>query len=180
MGKYLTLVAGASVLAFLFPSAFDQYRKQVTDGQRAEALDPAPAPVEAALPVPAPASPGRVARLAAGSDGHYRTQARINGRPVDVLVDTGATYVSINEATARRLGVWVRPSDFRYTASTANGETKVAVAKLDRVQVGLVELRDVDVLVSPGNGLSTTLLGMSFLNRLKRFEVQADKLNLFQ
>lgn len=184
MPKTLVMLACASLLAFLFPTAFDRYRQRLVEEQRAEAVDPAPPVVEAALPVaeaaPEPAPAGRRAMLVAGADGHYRTEARLNGQPVNVLVDTGATYVSLDETTARRLGVHLAPGDFRYSASTANGEMKVAVAMLDRVRVGTVEIRQVEAVISQGNRLSTTLLGMSFLKKLRRFEVQAGRLNLVE
>lgn len=183
MQKYLVLLAGASMLAFLFPSAFERYRDRLREVERAETIE-APGTIEAAIPAPAaasaPAPAGRTARLEAGRDGHFRTEARLNGRAVDVLVDTGATYVSMNEATAQRLGLRLRPSDFRFKAQTANGQASVAVATLDRVRIGAVEIRDVETVVSRGSGLSTTLLGMSFLKKLKRFEVQSGRLNLVQ
>ena len=181
MYKTLMFVAGATALGFLFPSAFERYQQHMVDGQRSEAVGTPPGIVEASLQTsaPAPTLSGRV-QLTADPDGHFRTNAQMNGRPIDVLVDTGATYVSMSEATARRLGLQVRSDDFRYKAQTANGETAVALAKLDRLQIGLVEVRDVDVMVSRGEVLSTTLLGMSFLSKLKRFEVQSDKLSLVQ
>lgn len=184
MPKILVMLACVSLLAFLFPTAFQQYRQRLLEEQRAEAVEPASPVVDAALPIaepaPEPAPSGRRAMLVADLDGHYRTEARLNGQAVNVLVDTGATYVSLDEATARRLGVHLSPGDFRYNASTANGEMKVAVAMLDRVRVGTVEIRQVEAVVSQGSRLSTTLLGMSFLKKLRRFEVQSGRLNLVE
>lgn len=177
MPKYLILLAGASALAFSFPSVFERYKAQLVEE---ETVDQAPPVVEVVAPVATPTYSGRVAQLAVGSDGHFRAEARLNGRVVEVLVDTGATYISMNEATARRLGIHLRNDAYRFKAQTANGETAVAIATLDRVQIGQVEVRDVEALVSRGDGLPTTLLGMSFLGKLKRFEVQNDRLNLIQ
>ena len=175
--KFLILAAGASVLAFAFPSAFEQYQERMANEQAVEAVDPAPAVVQAAA---TPTYAGRVAQLQADDDGHYRTKARLNGRPVDVLVDTGATYVSMSESTARRLGLQIRADAYRYTAQTANGNTPVAIAKLDRVQIGKIEVRDVEALISKGDVMPTTLLGMSFLSKLKRFDFEQGTLNLFE
>lgn len=175
--KFLILAGGASLLAFAFPSAFEEYRQRQAAEQSAEAVVP-PAPVVQAATTPTYA--GRVAQLTASEDGHFRTEARLNGRPVDVLVDTGATYVSMSETTARRLGLHIRADAYRYKAQTANGETDVAVAKLDRVTIGQVEVRDVEALVSKGDVMPTTLLGMSFLKKLKRFDVQQGRLNLVE
>ena len=87
MQKYLVLLAGASMLAFLFPSAFERYRDRLREVERAETIE-APGTIEAAMPAPdaAPAPAGRTARLEAGRDGHFRAEARLNGRAVDVLV----------------------------------------------------------------------------------------------
>lgn len=179
MHKLLVFVAGATALGFLFPSAFERYQKQMASEQRAESVATVPAVIEVATQPTPPSLSGR-ARIDADPDGHFRTAARINGRSVPVLVDTGATYVSISEATARQLGIRLAPEDYRYTAQTANGATAVALARLDRIQIGNVTVQDVDVMVSHGTSLPTTLLGMSFLSRLKRFEVQSDQLNLVQ
>lgn len=180
MGKYLAVLAFVSAIAFVFPSAFERYRQHLARQDAAEGVGPAPAVVKVAQPVPSPAGSGRAVELRAGPDGHFRAEARLNGRPVDVLVDTGATYVSMNEATARRLGIFLRPDAFRHKAQTANGETAVATAKLDRVRIGGVEVRDVDAIVSRGDGLGTTLLGMSFLGKLERFEIRAGRLSLVE
>jgi aspartyl protease family protein len=174
--KFLILAGSASLLAFSFPSAFEQYRQRLAEEEAVETVVPAPAVQAASTPTYA----GRVAQLMAGEDGHFRTEARLNGRPVDVLVDTGATYVSMSEATARRLGLQIRSDAYRYKAQTANGETDVAVAKLDRVTIGQVEVRDVEALVTKGDGMPTTLLGMSFLKKLKRFGVEEGRLNLVE
>ncbi|WP_193227553.1 retropepsin-like aspartic protease family protein [Aureimonas psammosilenae] len=175
MSKPLILLAAASVTALAFPSAFDEYRKRLSTESGVERLE---APPTAAIKASAPTAGIGRASLVAGPDGHFRTQARFNGRPVDVLVDTGATYVSMNETNARRLGVAVKPGDFRYSTKTANGEVPVAIAKLDRVQVGNVDVRDVDVAVTKGDGLDTVLLGMSFLAKLSRYGVADGKLDL--
>ncbi|KQT53853.1 MULTISPECIES: TIGR02281 family clan AA aspartic protease [unclassified Aureimonas] len=180
MSKGLIAIVGAvAVVGFAFPSVFQRYQAELSaEAGREEIVSPPAAVVEAAAPSTAPL--GRSARLTAEPDGHFRTSARFNGRAVPVLVDTGATYVSISEETARKLGLVLAPADFRYKAETANGQTEVALAKLDRVQIGTIEVRDVEVMVSRGKVLSTTLLGMSFLSKLKRFGVEGATLNLVQ
>jgi len=179
MSKLLNLIMLASVLALAFPSVYERYRAQLVAGED-ERLDPAPSVVEAAAsPPPAPAA-RRTIHLTADEDGHFRADARFNGRSESVLVDTGATYVAISDATARRLGVRVGPSDFRYTAQTANGPMPVAMARIDRLTLGGVEVRDVEAMVAKGDALGTTLLGMSFLKKLKRFAVENGRLTLVQ
>lgn len=181
MSKILIAAVGAAAIAgFAFPSLFQRYQAELAaQAARDEVVAPATA-LQAAAPAATPTYAGRIAQLTVEPDGHFRVEARMNGRPVPVLVDTGATYVSLSEDTARRLGLVLKPADYRFKAQTANGETDVAVAMLDRVQIGRVEVRDVEVLVSRGDVLPVTLLGMSFLNKLKRFGVEGDRLNLVQ
>jgi aspartyl protease family protein len=104
--------------------------------------------------------------LTADGRGHFVTQSTVNGATMRFLVDTGATLVSIPGAEARRLGI-----DFakgpRSFVQTANGPAPVYHIKLDSVKVGDIELLNVDALVLDGGGLTTPLLGMSFLNRLE-------------
>lgn len=176
MSKGLIAIVGAvAVVGFAFPSVFQRYQAELSaQSARDEVVTP-PAPiVEAAAPL------GRSARLKVEADGHYRTNARVNGRAVPVLVDTGATYVSFSEETARKLGIVLAPAEFRYKAETANGQTDVALTTVDRIQIGTIDVHDVEVMVSRGKVLSTTLLGMSFLNKLKRFGVEGETLNLVQ
>ncbi|MDO9412924.1 MAG: TIGR02281 family clan AA aspartic protease [Pseudolabrys sp.] len=128
----------------------------------------------------APIMSGQTVTLASGRDHHYETSARIDGAPVDFIVDTGATLVILRESDAARAGI--RPSRADYTAnvSTANGVTKAARAKLDRVEIGGITVYDVPALVLPDNALWRNLLGMSFLSRLKRYEVASGRMVLEQ
>ena len=112
-----------------------------------------------------PVMSGRVARIKMDSRGHFVTKARMNGRRIEVLVDTGATSVAIDERTARRLGIRLTNSDYKYDVSTANGRVKAASAVIKKVQIGRVTVRDVRAAVLQGDGLDGTLLGMSFLAR---------------
>ncbi len=101
--------------------------------------------------------------LQANSQGHYITQGQINGGSVRMLVDTGATLISLPSTEAVRLGIDYRrgqPS----MVSTANGTAPAYRVKLDSVRIGSVVLNQVDAVVQE-NGLPFTLLGMSFLSR---------------
>lgn len=178
MQKLILFFVGASLLALAAPSAFERYRAGASSDD--EMLEPAPSVVEASAPARKAAPSGRTTRIDAGPDGHFRTTARLNNRPEPVLVDTGATYVAVSEATARRLGVRLSAADFRHTARTANGSAPVALAKLDRVEIGRVSARNVDVMVMKGEALEVTLLGMSFLSKLKRVAVENDHLDLVE
>lgn len=127
-----------------------------------------------------PALIGKKAKLKMDSRGHFVANARMNGRTVEVLVDTGATSVAINKSTARRLGIRLQKSDFKYTVNTANGQTSAASAMIEKIQIGRVIVRDVRAAVLEDEALSGTLLGMSFLGQLKSFEVRNNELLLVQ
>ncbi len=94
--------------------------------------------------------------------GHYRAEAYINGVKAPVLVDTGATDVSISRKLADRLGI---TSNAATRTQTANGETVVYMTRLASVKLGGVEARDVAAIIANDLG-EDMLLGMSFLNRM--------------
>jgi aspartyl protease family protein len=119
-------------------------------------------------------------RLLADAQGHYVGDFRINGRQVQGLIDTGATYVALNESFARRLGYTGNQLDFRYSANTANGTTKAAHVILDRVEIGGIRVRDVEAFVLKDDALSSTLIGMSFLKKLASYSVADGSLSLKQ
>jgi aspartyl protease family protein len=99
---------------------------------------------------------------------------------MDFLVDTGASVVAIPEREAARVGI--RPSRREYTVQmkTANGTVMAAPTQLRMVEVGGIIARDVPAVVMPDAALGENLLGMSFLSRLRRFEIADGKLVLEQ
>ncbi|OWW04932.1 aspartyl protease [Rhizobium sp. R72] len=134
----------------------------------------------AAEELPAATANGGTMRLQADAQGHYSGDFRINGRQVQGLIDTGATYVALNESFARRLGFTGNQLDFRYSVNTANGTTKAAHVMLDRVEIGGIRVRDVEAFVLKDEALSSTLVGMSFLKKLASYSVADGSLSLKQ
>ena len=125
----------------------------------------APAPVQ---PVTAaPADYGRTVTLHSDRRGHFQVDARVDGRSVEFLVDTGASVIALRESSAARLGIHPAVRDYTARASTANGVVKAAPVMLNRVEVSGITVRDVQAFVMPDEGLGTDLLGMSFLSRIK-------------
>jgi aspartyl protease family protein len=112
--------------------------------------------------------------------GHFKVEGRVDGRRMDFMVDTGATVIAIPEREAARLGI--HPARREYTAqmSTANGTILAAPVQLAMVEVGNITVRNVRAVVMPDAALSENLLGMSFLSRLRRFEVADGRLLLEQ
>jgi aspartyl protease family protein len=119
-----------------------------------------------------------IVELAASANGHYFTTAYINNSPVKVLVDTGASKVAMSFEDAQRAGLNPGLLDYNVPVSTANGITKAARVSLRRVEVDNILVRDVDGIVLPQGALNGTLLGMSFLAKLRSFRVRDGQLIL--
>jgi aspartyl protease family protein len=103
--------------------------------------------------------------LTADPAGHFFTVGTINGVPVRLLVDTGATFISLGMADAIRANVDYQKGQTG-AMMTANGSVRVWRVKLNSVRVGDVLLNQVDAVVHESN-LPVVLLGMSFLNRME-------------
>jgi aspartyl protease family protein len=143
---------------------------------------PAPATQEASTTAPPPVGgvrPRSVA-IARNGRGHFDVDGRVNGRRIEFVVDTGASVVALTARDAARLGIRPPPGAFTADVKTANGMVRAAPARLDVVEVGNLQLRDVSALVLPNEALSDNLLGLSFLSRLHRFEYSDGKLVLEQ
>lgn len=103
--------------------------------------------------------------MTAGSGGHFVTQGLINGRTVQLVVDTGATAVSLSVQDAERIGLKYKAGE-PVRMSTANGTTIGWRIKLDSMRVGDVDVYNVDAVVTPGS-MPFVLLGNSFLTRFQ-------------
>jgi aspartyl protease family protein len=110
--------------------------------------------------------------LKADSRGHFIVRAEINGSDIMVLVDTGASAVALSYEDASDAGLRPGSLDFNIPIATANGIAKAARVKLDRVEIDGVRVYDVDGMVLPEGTLRGSLLGMSFLSRLRSFKVE--------
>jgi aspartyl protease family protein len=113
-------------------------------------------------------------------NGQYVTEARLNGRDVTMLVDTGASAIALPEGIARDIGIFLQPSDYNMRVTTANGIARGAAATLRDLRLGPIRLKNVDVMVLEDGLLTTPLLGMSALGRLERFHISDNTLILEQ
>ncbi len=144
---------------------------------------PAATPVDAgtaSVSSPEPAQTpgeGHTTAIPKAADGHFWANASVNSHAVRFLVDTGATVVALTPADAQRLGFDSHALVFDHQVSTANGKTQAAVVTLSSVGIGQSTVRNVDALVLK-DGLTTSLLGMSYLGRLSRFEATPSSLIL--
>lgn len=118
--------------------------------------------------------------LDAGRNGHFKTEAYVNGRSIDVLADTGASWVVLTWEDARSIGLRPDQLEFVCCVNTANGQAEVAPVTLDKVEIGHITVRDVQAAVGARGALSTNLLGMTFIDRLAKFELSSGRLILEQ
>jgi aspartyl protease family protein len=103
-------------------------------------------------------------KLLGNAQGHFVASGQINGQPVDFMLDTGATDVSIPAGLAQRLKL---EEGFGVTLSTANGLSQGYRTRINSLQLGDIVLHDVRALVAPGLEGNQVLLGMSALNKLE-------------
>ena len=122
----------------------------------------------------------REVTLRTAGDGHFHVDARVNGAPVRMLLDTGASAVALTPEAAERAGIHPDKLDYDIPVQTANGTDRVALARIRELAVGTIVLRDVQAYVSRPGRLPEPLLGMSFLDRLGGFEKSGRRLILRQ
>ena len=120
-------------------------------------------------------SDGGSVTLHADGRGHFTAEGQINGSMVRMLVDTGASLISLPAHDAVRCGVNYKQGT-PAMISTANGVAPAYRVKLDIVKIGDIVLHQVDALVLE-RGLPIALLGMSFLNRTE-MQRNGDKMTL--
>ena len=138
--------------------------------------EPAPASVASSEPVLAKSE--RVLTVNADYRGHYLVHPSIDNYRVKMTVDTGASLVVLTDADARALGIRPDRSAYSVGLGTANGVVRGAKTMLREVRLGDISVRDVEAVVLPAGALSISLLGTSFLRRLRGYEVQGGRMVL--
>jgi len=112
----------------------------------------------------------------ANEQGHVILDAAVNGAEVRLLVDTGASLVTLTPADARAAGIAPGELVFNHRASTANGPARMAPVTLREIRIGQLSIYDVPAAVL--EHLNISLLGMSFLGRLQSYEMRDGKLTI--
>lgn len=156
------------------------YAAHYVDGAVEKPSDAQAAVVQPGYEPREPTSSGRSFIVEGDSKGHFQVEARVEGRFVDFVVDTGASLVVLRESTAAQVGIHPQLRDYTGVAVTANGRIRAAPAKIERIEVGGITVYDVPAMVLPDEALSKNLLGVSFLSRLKRYEYANGRLVLEQ
>lgn len=115
--------------------------------------------------------------IRASAGGHFYVEARVNDAPVRFLVDTGASDIVLSPADARRAGFAVESLDYTHRYNTANGSGRGAAVVMDKIAIGPLRLQKVKASVNQAQ-MEDSLLGMSFLSRLRSFRVEGNTLVL--
>jgi aspartyl protease family protein len=147
------------------------------------AAAPAPAAVAADPPSLAPPESQsfgyREASLQADGRGQYAAGVLVNGVPVRMLVDTGASDVFVSASTAARLGL-VASGGRKRAIQTANGQSTASPTILRSLSLGGLYMNDVEALILAPEAGEINLLGESFLKRLVSVEQRQGMLILRQ
>jgi len=163
------MLKSAAIIALAVASALLAAQAVSVFEARSQAATAAAAQAEFRPVAPAPAATGGAASLVKADDGHFWAEAQVNGTRVRFLVDTGATTVALTGDDARRLGLDLDELTFDRPVSTASGEVRAAMVELDYISVAGARVEKVQALVLE-KGLKASLLGMSYLGRLSKFE----------
>ena len=136
----------------------------------------AAATIAPAVPVAsiAPSAPSELRRAA---DGHFYAGVSVGGRPVTMLVDTGASVVALTAADAQAAGLHWNPGQLGVVAQGASGPIRGVALRLDRITLGNHEARNVEAVIIP-EGLPISLLGQSFLATIEPVRIEKDRMIL--
>ena len=115
--------------------------------------------------------------ISASEGGGFHANGTVNGTPVRFLVDTGASSIVLSPADAKRLGIDLDSLVFNRAYETANGIGYGAGAVVDELTLGHIRLTNVPVSINQAP-MRSSLLGMTFLNRMKSFNISGRKLVL--
>jgi aspartyl protease family protein len=131
---------------------------------------------ETMAPVAAMVSTGEETVIPRSANGHFYATARVNGQPVNMVVDTGATSVALTIADARQLGLSFDPAAFQVIGSGASGPVRGVGVTLNDIEIGGKHASNVEAAVV--EGLQLSLLGQSYLRRLDHVDISGDTMRL--
>ncbi|KPH06112.1 TIGR02281 family clan AA aspartic protease [Rhizobium acidisoli] len=111
-------------------------------------------------------------------NGHFEADVAVNGKTIEMLVDTGASMVALSHEDAERIGIDLSRLSYSMTVMTANGRGRAAPVTLDQVAIGSIVRNNVAASVAEDGRLDQSLLGMSFLETLGSLQMQTDELRM--
>ena len=202
-GDFAALVAGLALIAFIGIPALRSYKGRYAQGLKDAAVwlglalilvgiysfrDEFTAlghriagellPPGSAINVSNTPTLARAVRIRKRPDGHFAIRGKVNGTPMALMVDTGASSVVLKYSDARKIGIDVDKLRFTVPVRTANGTSFAAPIVLKAVTIGTITIARVTALVSKPGKLNESLLGMSFLTRLRSYEFSGEFLTL--
>lgn len=110
-------------------------------------------------------------------DGHYWLLVDVNDNPVRFMIDSGASTTAVNANTAKEAGIQVEANSYPIILSTANGRVTAQRASIETMKIGSYELQQHQVVVSDSFG-DVNVLGMNFLDSMKRWKVEGNVMTL--
>jgi aspartyl protease family protein len=163
--RNIAIWVGVVAVLMVGYTSYHRFQDAVLDA-RSELVPGYPAEIDASRMV-----------LSENRDGDFTAIGTVNGTTVEFIIDTGASDIVLSPADARRAGIDVDALHFNRMYETANGEGRGAPYVVDRLEIGPVKLVEVPVSIN-ASPMRASLLGMSFLKRMKSFEMKGRKLTL--
>ena len=150
-------IFGVGFILFSFRSEFSGFGQRL----KAEAMG-------------SPIQDGEQVRIPIADDGHFWVAAKLNGRDVRFMVDSGASVTTVSRDTAMAAGIPI--GNEHVIVNTANGPATATKGYADRIQIGSIEKTDFPVDINEND--DTNLLGMNFLSTLQSWRVEGTYLVL--
>jgi aspartyl protease family protein len=174
MRQILFFAIAAMVLAGVMPRVMGSVGSRAPEAAQPTKAEPA------RQTQPQQSANYRTVTVRGDSRGHFQVEGAVDGRRIDLMVDTGASLVALRERDANKLGFFPAARDYTMRSSTANGIVKVAPIRLSSLEINGIRVYDVQAVVIPDQSLNVNLLGMSFLSRVRRFEMANGRLVMEQ
>jgi aspartyl protease family protein len=111
-------------------------------------------------------------------NGIYMFDATMNGVPLEMMFDTGASLITLRADDAARVGIDMSSLRYSRIAKTANGTAQVALTMVDTLTVGDITRRHIPALVAKPGSLEVNLLGQSFLQSVAGYRMEGNQLIL--
>ncbi len=113
-----------------------------------------------------------------GPDGHYHAVLTINGHQVPAMIDTGASFTSLEEAAAEPLVLAPNPGRLPTELSTANGVILARFGIARELKLGSVTVVDAEIAITPNTQSPQAVVGMNLLSKLASWRVEQGELHL--
>ena len=166
--SFLFVIALGAAIGFLIPAGHRAAPAAPTvSGPKVVSSAP-----QADTPPPTPVE----TKLERMPNGHFYADGNVNGQPVRLVVDTGASTVALTMVDAQRIGIPFSPAAFGVIGTGASGAVRGQPIMLDSVEIGGKEVRSVPAVVV--EGLDVSLLGQTYLSRITSVQMSGESMTL--